>query len=105
MKLYLEIVVDQYTRAQHTRVSDANIWSNFSSIMTNNLNMFETKLWGTLLLATSILNTYIKFDQNWTNISKIMSKKLYDHNWAPFLIDFSPYIGQILIFLNNPKKT
>ena len=69
-----------------TRDSRAHIWSIFGSILPNYLNMLKTMLWGALLVATSLLNTYIKFHQN------AMSKILYDHIWAyvPIFIYFSP---------------
>ena len=42
-----------------------NLWPNFA----NDLNMLKTMIWGALLVATSLLNTYINFllklDKNW----------------------------------------
>ena len=62
--------------------------------------MLKTVLWGALLVATSLLNTYkvlSKSDKNWP------SKILVAHIWAytTNIIDFGPEIGQISIFLNE----
>ena len=97
MKLDFEIAVDQKTKAHDQtfggtpgahrcpRDSHALIWSIFGSILPNHLNMLKTVLWGALLVATSLLNTYIK-------IGRVMSKILYAHIWAyaTNIIDFGP---------------
>ena len=38
--------------------SHAHIWSIFGPILPNHLNMLKTMLWGALLEAISLLNTY-----------------------------------------------
>ena len=79
VKLYFEIAVDQQLRPMTEllrgfqtsgahrclRDSHALIWSMFGSIFPNHLKMQKNMLWGALLVATSLLNTYIKFYQNW----------------------------------------
>ena len=78
--------------------------SIFGLILPNNRNMLKTMLWSALLVATSLLNTH----QNWIQIGRVihvllMRKILYTHIWAyiPILIDFSPLIGQLSIFLDE----
>ena len=72
MKLDFEIAVDHKTRARYRtfegvpdsgcpRDSHAHICSMFGSFLPNHLNMFKTMLWGALLVATSLLNTFMKF--------------------------------------------
>ena len=41
------------------RDSHALIWSIFGSILPNNLNMFNTVLWGALLVATIVASVCI----------------------------------------------
>ena len=106
MKLDFEKAVDQQTNA-HDETSEgfrtpgahrcpwdshALIWSIFGSILTNYLNMFKTVLFGALLIASSLLNTYTKFYQNRIKIGRVMSKILYVHIWAyaTNIIDFGP---------------
>ena len=54
--------------------------------------MLKKVLWGALLVATSLLNTYTKFYQNRIKIGRVMSKILYAHIWAyaTNIIDFGP---------------
>ena len=51
------------------RDSHAHIWSICGPILPNDFNMLKTMIWGALLVATSLLNTYINFllklDKNW----------------------------------------
>ena len=81
MKLDFEIAVDQQTKAHAMtklfrgfwtpgahrclRDSHALIWSIIGSILPNHLYMLKIVLWGALLVATSLLNTYTKSDKNW----------------------------------------
>ena len=82
MKLDFEIAVDQQTKAHDQtfegvpdsgcpRDSYALIWSIFGSILPNHFNILKTVLWGARLVATSFLNTYTKFYQNWIKMNKI----------------------------------
>ena len=66
-----------------------NFWLNFAK---NHINMLKTVLWGALLVANSLLNTYTKFYQNRIKIGRVMSKILYAHIWAysTNIIDFGP---------------
>ena len=78
VKLDFEIAVDQQTEA-HDRTFEGSsglhvptgargiatplfgqFWLNFGSILSNNLSMFKTILWSALLVATNLLDTYIK---------------------------------------------
>ena len=79
MKLDFEIAVDQQTRACGVTFGGGSGFRvptgqphpyvvNFDPILTNHLNMLKTMLWGTLLVATNLLNTYTKFYQNWIKI-------------------------------------
>ena len=75
VKLDFEIAVDQQTRpvtellrgfrtpGDHRcpRDSHAHIWSICGPILPNDLNILKTMIWGALLVATSLLNTYINF--------------------------------------------
>ena len=72
VKLDFEIAVDQQTKAHDQtfegvpdsgcpRDSHALIWPISGSILPNHLNMLKTVLWGALLVASSLLNTYTKF--------------------------------------------
>ena len=78
VKLDFEMAVDQQTKA-HDQTSKGVPDSgyppvpagqprpylvNFGSILPNHLNVLKTVLWGALLVATSLLNTYTKFYQN-----------------------------------------
>ena len=77
----MEIGVDQYTRSRDQtfeEVANSGRQSvtgqlrpylvQFCSIMPNHQNMPKTKAFGALLVATSPLNTYIKFNLNCTKI-------------------------------------
>ena len=104
MKLDFEIAVDQQTKAHDQTFegvpdskcppvpagSHALIRSIFGSFLPNHLNMLKTMLWGALLVATSLLNTYTKFYQNRIKIGRFMRKILYAHIWAyaTNIIDF-----------------
>ena len=66
----------------------------FTSILPNHLNMLKTVLWGALLVATSLMNTYkvlSKSDKNWPSYEK-NTIILYAHIWAyaTNIIDFGP---------------
>ena len=89
MKLDFDIAVDQQTKA-HDRTFEGVPDSGcppvpaeqprpylviFCPILPNHLNM----LWGALLVATSLLNTYTMFYQNRIKIGRVMSKILYAH--------------------------
>ena len=55
-------------RSPCPRGSHAHIWSICGPIFPNDLNMLKTMIWGALLVATSLLNTYkflLKLDKNW----------------------------------------
>ena len=72
MKLDFEIAVDQQTRA-HDKTFEGVPDSGCPPVpagqprpylvifLPNHLNMLKTVLWGALLVATSLLNTYTKF--------------------------------------------
>ena len=82
MNLYFEIAVDQQTRARDQTfegVPDSGCSlvpagqprpyvANFGSILPNHLNMLKTMPWGVLLVVNNLLNTCIKFYQNWMKI-------------------------------------
>ena len=71
--LDFEIAVEQQTKARDRtfegfsdsgcppvpRDSHAQIWAIYGPILSNHLNMFKTMLCGALLVAASILKTYI----------------------------------------------
>ena len=83
-KLDFEIAVDQQTNARDRtfegfRIPDAHrcpqdshalVWSIFSSILPNHLNMLKTMLWVALLVAISLLNTQINVYQNWIKLAE-----------------------------------
>ena len=48
------------------RDSHAHFWFEICPIMPNHLNMLKTQLLGALLEASSLLNSYKKFHQDWT---------------------------------------
>ena len=61
--------------------------------------MLQTVLWGALLVATSLLNTYTYR----IKIGRVMSKILYTHIWtyATNIIDLSINWANINIFESN----
>ena len=68
MKLYLEIAVDQQTRAGDRTFEGVpnsgcpgTATPIFGQFLSNHLNMFKTMCLDALLVATSLLNTCIKF--------------------------------------------
>ena len=115
VSLVSEIVIDQQTRPRHQtferswtpiphwcpRYSHAHIWSLFDKIVLNHLNVTETQISGALLVASGLLNSYMKFYQDWTKNCLVMNKKPKAHIWAyaPNLIDFGPLIGHMSISL------
>ena len=87
MKLDFEIAVDQQTKAKDRNfegVPDTRCQpvSNFGSILPNHLNMLKTMLWGALHVSTSLLNTYIKFYENWTKYYLSIFDRIWPINWA-----------------------
>ena len=78
VKLVFEIAVDKQTRTSYQTfegVQDPNhpsvpvvhprpYWSLFCPIMSNYRNIPKTKMFGALLVASGLLNYYMKFHQN-----------------------------------------
>ena len=94
VKLDFKIAVDQQTKA-HDRIFEGvkdfrcppvpagqprPYLVNF--LLPNHLNMLKTMLWGALLVASVLLNSYIKFHQDWTKNGRVISQKPYAHIWA-----------------------
>ena len=113
VKLVFEIAVDQnFEGVQHPNrpsvpvVHPRPYWSLFCPIMSNYRNMTKTKMFGALLVASGLLNYYMKFHQDWTKNGWVMRQKPYAHIWtyAPNFIGFGPLIGQVSIFLKGKHK-
>ena len=81
-----ELLIGLSTPTAHRfpRGSHAHSWSNYGSIMLTHLNMQKTNIFGALLVASGLLNSYIKFHPDLTTNGWVMSQKL------PYKLD--PYL-------------
>ena len=57
------------------RCSHAHIWYSFGLNMSNSLNIPKSNIFDALLVASGVLNSYIKFHPDWTKNGWVMSQK------------------------------